>query len=155
MSGFLSRLYLQQSQALVFQPYSCSPELAGNAESQQGSEEDVGLRESSTEEIIQVNLLAELREAQAATAADRVLVQESGKYQRAPAPKAPQAIPVVVEPQRKKASQHYTVEKSKLDLACPCCSKKFPSGKSLGGHRARGHSKKIAVKTASSPRPNA
>jgi hypothetical protein len=113
------------------------------------------LRESVTEEIIQANLLAELREAQAATPADRVLIQEPRKYQHASVPKALQAIPVVVEPQRKKVRKHYTVEPSKLDLACPYCSKKFSSRRSLGGHRARGHSKKIAVKTASSPRPNA
>lgn len=153
MSGFLSRLYIQQSQALVFQPYSCSPVLAGNTE--QGSEEDVDLIGSATEEIIQVNLLAELREMQAATPTDRVLVQEAGKYQHAAVPKAAQTVPVVVEHQRKKASKHYTVEKAKVDLACPYCSRKFRSGKALGVHKARGHSKKIAVKSASSPRPNA
>ena len=147
MSGFLSRLYAQQSQVLVFRPYLSpnsvqTPTVDVYEESSQSSEEQGTYLPRTKKRPPQANLLSEWAEMQVTPTVYQTAVLEPRKYPETPLPAA------ALESPGKKVRRHFVLTKAKQVWVCQICRKNFGSAKSKGGHVARNHPRKTALKSA-------
>lgn len=143
MSGFLSRLHAQQSQALVFLPCPDATLRSGMYQTLVSSEE--GWQRS---EERQANLLSSLAEDTPPVLAPKAAVLQPPQYQQS-LPNS--SLPVAPPPKPRSQKRHIVVERTRRGMVCHFCGQKFRCGQALGGHIARRHSKKpTAFKSASS-----